>query len=118
MTGVGPVGGLVLAVRLALELAALATLGYAGWTVPGALLARVVLAVGLPVVAAVVWGRWVAPRAPRRLPDPAKLGVALAVFTAATAGLLLAGHQGLAVGLATTYVIDVAAIFALRLREL
>ncbi len=118
MTGAGPIGGLVLAVRFALELAALAALGYAGWTVPGALWARVALAVGLPVVAAAVWGRWVAPRAPRRLPDPAKLGIELIVFAAATVGLLLAARQWLAAGLAATYVVDVAAMFALRLREL
>ena len=46
---------IVLTVRFVLELAALAAMGYWGWTQHEGVL-RVVLAVGLPLLAAVLWG--------------------------------------------------------------
>jgi hypothetical protein len=65
-------------------LAALAVLGLrlgaGGW--------GVVLAVGLPVLLGVVWGRWLAPRAPRRLGRSGRL-VVKPVLALAVAGLLL-----------------------------
>ncbi len=88
--------------RFASELGMLAALGVGGWTAgtrTGAVLG-VVLAVALPVLAAVVWGRWVAPRAGHRLEDLARLGVELVLFAAAAGGLLLAGHPGWALTLA------------------
>jgi hypothetical protein len=62
------VAGVNLAVRFVLELCALAALAYGGFLVPGPLPVRIGLAVLLPVGAAVVWGRWVAPRATIRCP--------------------------------------------------
>ena len=52
-----------LTVAFASELAALAALGHWGW-VTGAGAARVLLAVGAPAVAAVLWGVFAAPTAP------------------------------------------------------
>jgi hypothetical protein len=37
----------------------------------------------MPLVAALAWGRWVAPRAPRRLADPKRLALEITLFTAA-----------------------------------
>ena len=45
-----------------------------------------------PIVAAVLWGMFVAPKAARPLHDPAKLLVELVVFGAAAAGLFVAGQ--------------------------
>jgi hypothetical protein len=73
----------LLAVRFLAELGMLACLGIGGWQLGGSLPASVVLGVALPLVAAVVWGRWVAPRASHRLGDPARLGVEVTVFAAA-----------------------------------
>jgi hypothetical protein len=47
----------------ALELAALAVLGWGGWQLGGPVAVRALLAVTLPVVAAVLWGLFAAPRA-------------------------------------------------------
>lgn len=73
----------LLAVRFFAELGMLVCLGIGGWQLGDSMLASVSLGVVLPVVAAVVWGRWVAPRASRRLRDPARLGVEITLFVAA-----------------------------------
>lgn len=74
---------MLLAVRFLAEIGMLVCLGIGGWQLGDSLLVSVVLTVVLPLVAAVVWGRWVAPRASRRLPDPARLGVEVTLFAAA-----------------------------------
>lgn len=96
----GP-GLLVGAGRFASELGMLAALGVGGWTLgaPAGAVLGVLLAAALPVLAAVVWGRWVAPRASRRLQDPARLGVEVVLFGAAAGGLALSGRVGWAVAL-------------------
>lgn len=73
----------LLAIRFLAELGMLVCLGVGGWQRGDSLLGSAVLGGVLPVAAAAVWGRWVAPRAPRRLRDPARLGVELALFAAA-----------------------------------
>lgn len=80
-----------LAVKFLLELAALAAFGLWGASIASGVFA-VLLAIGLPVVVAVLWGRFAAPRARRRLPlrlrAPFELGVfalaALALWAAAS----------------------------------
>ncbi|MEZ5114786.1 MAG: YrdB family protein [Candidatus Nanopelagicales bacterium] len=105
-----------LGVRFLLELATLAALAVAGFTGPGSPVLKVVLGVGLPVLAALAWGRWVAPKATHRLPDPARLVVELVVLGSGVAALLLAGHVGWASALAVALVVDEAAVIALRAR--
>ncbi|GAA0551211.1 hypothetical protein GCM10010172_36820 [Paractinoplanes ferrugineus] len=89
-----------LTLRFGLELCAFAALAYGGWHVPGAVWVRILAAVALPVVAAVVWGRWVAPKASHPIPDPLRLVPEWVVFGGATAALLATGHLVLAAMLA------------------
>lgn len=106
-----------LGVRFALELCALAALAAWGWQLSDLTWLRILLAVVVPLVAAAAWGAWVAPRAARRLPDPARLGVEALVFAGATAALLSMHHVALAVALALVYVVNVGLLFVLRLRD-
>lgn len=69
------------------ELMMLAALVYVGVVLPGSVAGRIALAIALPVVAAVIWGRWLAPRAARRLPYRPGLLLKIAIF-AITAVLL------------------------------
>ena len=71
-------------IRFVCELAALAVLGW--W---GARTGGVVLAIALPVVAGTLWGAWVAPKAPRRLRDPARFAVESIVWISAIVVLVL-----------------------------
>jgi hypothetical protein len=89
-----------LGLRFLLELCALAALAYGGWHVTGPLWLRIVTAVALPSIAALVWGRWVAPRASRPLPDPLRLIPEWLVFGGAAVALAATGHPVLAVVLA------------------
>jgi len=89
-----------LTLRFLLEICALAALAYAGWHVAGPVWLRILVAVALPVIAAVVWGRWVAPKASHPIPDPQRLVPEWLVFGGATVGLVLTGHPMLGAVLA------------------
>jgi Protein of unknown function (DUF2568) len=80
------------------EVAALAVLAWWGWTATDLPLLRVVLAIGAPLLAAVLWGSFAAPKARIRVPLLAVL-VKVLVFGAAVLALLSLGHPVLAVGL-------------------
>ena len=77
--------------RFVLELCALGALGYWGFTTGAGTIGKIVLGLGAPILAAVLWGMFVAPKAVRPLHDPAKLLVELVVFGGAAAGLFAAG---------------------------
>ena len=45
----------------------------------------------MPLIAAAIWGRFIAPKAPHRLEDPVRAGLEIMVFGAATVALVSAG---------------------------
>src|SRR3954447_13258626 len=89
-----------LGLRFALELAALAALAYGGWHIPGPVWLRILLAVALPLLAAAIWARWVAPKATHPVADPQRLLPEWLVFGGATVALAATGHPILAALLA------------------
>ncbi|MEU8636708.1 YrdB family protein [Amycolatopsis sp. NPDC048633] len=80
--------GVVLTVRFLTELALLGGLALAGTQLGSGVALAIVDAVLLPVAAAAVWGLFIAPRARRRLPEPARFLVEFALF--AVTGVVLA----------------------------
>ena len=103
-----------LGLRFALELCALVALAYGGWQAGGPVWVRVLAAVALPALAAVVWGRWVAPRASHQIPDPLRLIPEWLVFGGATAALVLTGHPLLAAVLSVLAAGNRLALWRLR----
>lgn len=101
-----------LVVRLLLELGALVGLAVAGWRLGAGSAARLGLAVAAPAVFAAVWGALVAPKARRRLADPARLGLEVVLFALVGAALVVAG----APLIAGAFVLVVAAHLALMVR--
>src|SRR5690349_2602640 len=95
-----------LALRFLLELCALAALAFWGYHAGTGWVARIGLAVGAPLLAAIVWGAFVAPKATIAVPGPARLALELAVFGAAAAGLYAAGHPALAWALGLAFAIN------------
>jgi hypothetical protein len=77
------------------ELAALVALAWWGWTATELPLLRVALAVGAPLLAAVLWGVFAAPKARIRVPVLTVL-VKVLVFGSAALALLSLGHPVLA----------------------
>jgi hypothetical protein len=88
--------GVTLTVRFLCELAMLAALAYWGFIV-GDGIGAWVLGVGAPLVAAVVWGAWVAPKARWPVPIPVRVVIELVLFGVAVGALAVAGQPVLAV---------------------
>lgn len=80
-----------LAVRFLIELGALAGFAYWGWQTGTSVAIQILLAVVTPLLAALIWGRFIAPKAPHRLEDPLRVGIEIVFFGAATAALVSAG---------------------------
>jgi Protein of unknown function (DUF2568) len=76
----------------------------------------VAVGLGAPLLAAALWGAFVAPKASRPAVDPVRLLLEAAVFGSGVAALLLAGSTALAVVLAALVVLHLALTFALGQR--
>jgi Protein of unknown function (DUF2568) len=79
--------GVTLTVRFLCELAMLAALAYWGFGVGSWL-----LGLGAPLLAAIVWGAFVAPRARWPVRAPVRVVIELVLFGVAAAGLAVAGQ--------------------------
>jgi len=76
-----------LALRFALELAALAAVAWCGWELGGTTAARLALAVLFPLAVAFVWGTFVAPKARVKVSRPVWLAIQIALFVVAAVAL-------------------------------
>jgi Protein of unknown function (DUF2568) len=94
-----------LALAFLLELCALAALGYWGVRVGGGPVTKVALGLGAPLLAAILWGLFAAPRAPVSVPLVG-LGVKLLVFGSAALALYATGHRVLAIAFAGLVVVN------------
>jgi Protein of unknown function (DUF2568) len=93
-----------------LEVAALAALCWWGFHVSGATWLKVLLGLGAPVVAAIVWGLFAAPRARFKLSMGSTLLVKALVFGCATAALIGSGQIVLGIVFAAVVVANTALI--------
>lgn len=103
-----------LGVRFVLELCLLAALGYWGFRLDQPLLLRIVAGVGAPLVAAVVWGFFVAPKAANRLIEPWRLGLEIILFGLGAGALYLAQRPLLAAALFAGFLANRALILIWR----
>ncbi len=103
--------GANLLLRFLLELCALGALGYWGFNTGSATITKEVLAVGAPLVAAVVWGTFLSGRAPVELPWGVVLGLQTLVFASAAAGLVVTGHRTLALVFVVIVVINAVLMY-------
>ena len=85
-----------LALAFLLELCALAAFAWWGYQTGQGTLAKIALAVGAPLVVAVFWGLFVAPRAVFTLPPLWRSTLAMIVFGAAAIALFATGQTALA----------------------
>lgn len=76
--------------------------------------AKVALGVGAPLLAAVVWGLFMAPRAVIKIPLPAHLALYLVIFGVAALALAAAGYPTLAWLLAILAALSKALTYILR----
>jgi hypothetical protein len=84
-----------LLLRFLLELGALAALGYWGYHASQLTVIRVGLALGAPLVTAVIWGIFVSPNASVKLPGVLHLSLQVIIFGLAAAALVAVGRPRL-----------------------
>jgi hypothetical protein len=94
------------ALRFLLELCVLAALGYWGFRTGQGLLAKIGLGIGVPLLAAVVWGLVGAPGSPWQWHDPWHLLLEVVVFGAAAVALFAAGQRTLSVAFVVVFVLN------------
>ena len=100
-----------LALRFILEMVVLVALFVWGISVSDELILQVLFGVGFPLVAVIVWGLFVAPKASRRLPDPARLVVEIGVFGMGVLAFILSGYLLLGLLLAAASALSLFLMF-------
>ena len=88
--------GLNVLVRFLLELGMLAAVAYWGFSTHPSWIAKIILGVGLPLLIAVIWGLFVAPKATHPLSGVSRLVVEMALLGSGALALFASGKPGLA----------------------
>ena len=101
--------------RFFLEMAALTSLAYWGFAEHEGVV-QWLLGLGAPLLAATLWGTFIAPKASRPTVDPVRLLLELAVFGPAVAALWAADSHTLAFGLGVLVVLHLAFTFLIGQR--
>jgi hypothetical protein len=101
--------------RFSLEMAMLVALSYSGFAL-GAGAWGFVLGIGVPVLAATIWGLALAPKSERRVSDPARLAFEVLLFGAAAAALVAAGRAVLGIAFGLLVLVHLALTFPLGQR--
>lgn len=109
------INSLILAVLFLVELAALGAFGYWGFHINAAWPAKIALGIGTPLLVAVFWGVFIAPKASIPVPAPVNIALKLAVFVLAAAALYAAGRSALAAAFLITALLVTALDFWLQL---
>ncbi|MFC8723388.1 YrdB family protein [Kitasatospora sp. NPDC057198] len=107
--------GAQLALRFLLELASLVALavgGYGTWS-DGPVALRVLIALALPALAILLWGRYAAPRRSVRGSAALWYGVQLLVWGGSVALLAIGGHPRWALGLGAVMVVNTVVLRSL-----
>jgi hypothetical protein len=100
-----------LGIAFLLELVALAALCFWGFHIGGSTIVHIVLGIGLPVAAAVLWGLFAAGGGPKfETPIWFKIFIKLLVYGSATIGLFVTGHHWLGVIFAIAVLLNAAFI--------
>jgi len=89
-----------------LELVAIASFAYWGFTVSDSIIVRLVLGLGTPILAIVLWGIFAAPKSERRLRGNAYLAFKVVYFVLAILALIAAGSVTLGIIVAVVFAIN------------
>lgn len=100
------------ALRFGEVLAIMTALGYWGFMTGSSTTVRWLLGIGAPLLAAVVWGAWLTPKAPWRLQGAAALLVELLLFGLAFVALYSAGEKEWALKFGAVYALTYILVFA------
>jgi hypothetical protein len=103
-----------LALSFLLELCMLAMLAYWAYHIGREIPMRILLAIAVPAVVAVLWGFLMAPASPTRLHDPWLTIAELVVFAAAAVAFYSTGQRSMAIAFAVLVALNRVLLFALH----
>jgi Protein of unknown function (DUF2568) len=89
-----------------LELVAIAAFAYWGFNISDSAVLKIVLGLGTPILAIVLWGVFAAPRSERRLQGSAYLVFEVVFFVLAILALIMVGSVTLGILFAVVFVIN------------
>lgn len=92
--------------RFLLELWFLVIFGYWGFTTGSGTLPKIVLGVGAPILFAVTWGTWLAPKSTTRLSEPWLFLLELVIFVLASGSLFSTGKVNLTIAFGVIYILN------------
>lgn len=95
-----------LALRFLLELGVLAIFGYWGFKTGSNPFIKFLLGLGAPILFAVTWGTFLAPKSPLRLSDPWLFLLELVLFALAGWALYSTGNVPLAAAFGVIYILN------------
>lgn len=95
-----------LGLRFLLELCILVIYGYWGFKTGGSAMMKVLLGLGAPVLFAVVWGAFLAPKSSLRLHEPWLFLLELAIFALACWALYSTGRVALSLIFGIVYILN------------
>jgi hypothetical protein len=98
--------GANLALAFILELCMLVSLAYGGFQTGPVPVWNIVLGIGAPLLVAVVWGLFVAPKAVVKVSPTVRLALKVVIFGLAVAALFAAGQLALAWALGIVFVVN------------
>jgi len=98
--------GLNLGFRFLLELCILIVLGYWGFKTGGQTMTKILLGIGSPILFAVVWGTYLAPKSSMRLHEPWLFLAEIVVFGVATLALYKSSGLPLTITFGTIYILN------------
>lgn len=110
---IGHLSSIILLILFLIELAALASFGYWGYHFSPDRIARLALSVGAPLVIAVIWGLFIAPKATYAVTDPVRHLLQIAVFSLASLALYTSGQKMLALVFIVTAVVVVLLVYGM-----
>ena len=103
-----------LALAFLLELGVVAALGFWGFSTGSGVLAKIVLGIGAPLVAIVVWGLFGSPKATWHLDGLWRLLLQIVFFGLAAVALFAAGQRVLGVVFALLFVLNCTLLYVWR----
>jgi len=92
--------------RFLLELCILAIFGYWGFKTGDNALIKFLLGLGAPILFAIVWGTFLAPKSPKRLDEPSLFLLELVIFGLTGWALYNTGKMNLTFAFGSTYILN------------
>ncbi len=105
----------IISIFFLLELAMLAAFVYWGFHIDGGLLIKILFGIGTPILVAIIWGTFIAPKASIPVSVSIRMILQIILFGSAAAALYFSGKGTLAIIFGTVVVIEMILMYLLDL---